>query len=82
MLFLEGMTLSVIGALVAGRVSGAIVLPSFIKRKDDIQSQRDIKSREGFLTSLLKKKTGLRILTVGLILVTAAVIIGETMRPR
>ena len=82
MLFLEGMTLSVIGALVAGRVSEAIALPSFIKREDDAQSQRHIKAREGVLASLLKKKTGLRILIVGLILVAAAVVIGEAMRPR
>jgi len=82
MLFLEGMTISVIGALVAGRMSEAIALPSFVKRKDDIQSQRDIEAGKGFLTTLLKKKTGLRILTVGLILIAAAVVIGEAMRPR
>ena len=82
MLFLEGMTISVIGALVAGRVSEAIALPSFVKRKDDVQSQRDIEAGKGFLTLLLKKKTGLRILTVGLILIAAAVVIGEAMRPR
>jgi len=82
MLFLEGMTISVIGALIAGRVSEVICLPSFVRRRDDVQSRRDVEARKGSLTSLLGKKTGLRILIVGLILVAAAVVIGEGMRPR
>lgn len=82
MLFLEGMTLSVIGALIAGRISEAIALPSFVKRKNNVQSQPNIAAGHGFMASLHKKKTGLRILFVGLMLVATAIVIGEAIRPR
>lgn len=79
-LFIEGMALSVVGALIAGKISEAFSLSP--KVKDDEHTHSTLDGKRGFWASLFKKRTGFRILLVGLILVTAAIVIGELSRPR
>lgn len=78
-LFLEGVTLSVIGAVLACVVSRDLALHSLGKARNEAGAHQHDSIKRGSLRSLLKRKTGYRILFIGLILVGAAVVIGELL---
>ena len=75
-LFVEGVTLSVVGALIAVRVSEDLSFPSFSKTKDET-APPPTTGKHGPLRSMFKRRNGLRILLIGLALVGAAIVIGE-----
>jgi len=76
-LFLEGITLSVVGAIIACRVPGSIRPPSSPRRSDENASHPRSRAGRSLLGSFLKRRNGFRILFVGLVLIGAAVVIGE-----
>ena len=76
-LFIEGVTFSVVGALIAVRVSEDLSFPSFSKTKGEAAPHSPAPSKHGLLTSIFKRRNGLRILLIGLALVGAAIVIGE-----
>lgn len=79
-LFLEGMTLLIAGTLIARKIFGPSPFPSSFKRKSNARIQTQTAVRHGLWASITKGTTGLRMLLVGLVLVAAAVIIGELSR--
>ena len=76
-LFLEGVSLSVVGALIAARVSENLSFPSFGKTRGETAPHSPTPSKRGLLRSMFKRRNGLRILLIGLALVGAAIVIGE-----
>ena len=76
-LFLEGVALSVIGSLVACGTSNYPTFHSPSKKGDRTSSRQQAPIRLGSLRPLLRRENGYRVLFMGLILVGAAVVIGE-----
>lgn len=76
-LFLEGVTLSVIGSLVVCGTSNYPAFHSPSKKGDKTSARQQAPIKRGSFRSLLTRKNGYRILFIGLILVGAAVVIGE-----
>mgnify|MGYP007042448331 CR=1 FL=1 len=76
-LFLEGVTLSVVGAFVAIRVSEDLAFSSFRQKKHQTAARSEAPVKHRLLRSLLKRRNGLRILFIGLALIGAAIVIGE-----
>jgi hypothetical protein len=77
-LFIEGVVFSVIGTIIALRISDQVTFPSLHKKQHATRHQQ-AQSRSGLLTSILIRRNGLRILLIGLILITAAIVIGELL---
>jgi len=78
-LFLEGAALSVVGGITACRIPQRVALPSRpVAKEENGFSSQDRASRP-ISKSFLNQKNGLRILLVGLILIGAAVVIGELL---
>jgi len=75
-LFVEGVTLSVVGGLIAVRVSENLSFPSLSKTQDEAAPPPTL-GKHGLLTSMFRRRNGLRILLIGLALVGAAIVIGE-----
>lgn len=78
-LFIEGVLFSVIGAIITLRISDQLAFPSLHKKQHAITRHQQAQSRSGLLASILMRRNGLRILLVGLILITAAIVIGELL---
>jgi hypothetical protein len=78
-LFIEGVVFSVIGTIIALRISDQVTFPSLHKKQHETTRHEQAQSRSGLLTSILMRRNGLRILLIGFILVTAAIIIGELL---
>jgi len=76
-LFLEGVTLSVVGALIGVRASEDLSFPSFGRTKGEAGPQSPTPGKHGLFRSMFKRRNGLRILLIGLALVGAAIVIGE-----
>jgi hypothetical protein len=78
-LFIEGVVFSVIGTIIALRISDQFTLPSLHRKQDLVIQHQETHPRSGLLTSILARTSGLRILLIGLTLITAAIIIGELL---
>ena len=76
-LFLEGVALSVVGALLACITSDNHAFHYSRKTGNETGAHQQASIRPGSLRSLLRRRNGYRILLIGLILVGAAVVIGE-----
>jgi len=78
-LFIEGVVFSVIGTIIALRISDQVTFPSLHKKQHATTRHQQAQSRSGLLTSILMRRNGLRILLIGLILITAAIVIGKLL---
>lgn len=76
-LFLEGVAISVVGGIIVCRAFGGITWPNSRERSSENDSHPNSRAGRSFLGSVLKRRNGFRILLVGLILIGAAVVIGE-----
>jgi len=76
-LFLEGVTLSVMGALLACITSDNPAFHYSRKAGNETGAHQQASIKRGSFRSLLTRKNGYRILFIGLILVGAAVVVGE-----
>lgn len=78
-LFLEGVTLSVVGALLACMTSDNHAFHYSRKTGNETGAHQQASIKRGSFRSLLTRKNGYRILFIGLILVGAAIAIGEVL---
>jgi hypothetical protein len=78
-LFIEGVVFSVIGTIIALRISDQAAFPSLHKKQHATAQHQEAQPRSRLLTSILIRRNGLRILVIGLILITAAIVIGELL---
>lgn len=78
-LFIEGVVFSVIGTIIALRISDQVKFPSLHEKQHATTRHEQAQSRPGLVRSILMRRNGPRILLIGLILIAGAIVIGELL---